>query len=100
MRSLNSSVHVAGAPDQAAKAYPKRTSLSRWHCRPGLSVGSVTKGNTMPHSYFDTHDGETFISDEVGLELDGVEAAHVALCNVMSDVVPVSDQRAVFVRRS
>ncbi len=52
----------------------------------------------MPHSYFDTHDGETFISDEVGLELDGIEAAHVALCNVMSDVVPVSDQRAVFVR--
>ncbi len=56
----------------------------------------------MPRYYFDTHDGETFISDEVGLELDGVEAAHVhaqiALCNVMSDVVPVSDQRAVFVR--
>jgi hypothetical protein len=52
----------------------------------------------MPHSYFDTHDGETFISDEVGLELDGIEAAHVALCNVMSDVVTVSDQRAVFVR--
>ncbi len=56
----------------------------------------------MPRYYFDTHDGETFISDEAGLELDGVEAARahaqIALCNVMSDVVPVSDQRAVFVR--
>ncbi len=57
----------------------------------------------MPRFYFDTHDGETFISDEAGLDLDGIEAARAhaqaALCDVMADVVPVTtDQRMVFVR--
>jgi hypothetical protein len=56
----------------------------------------------MPRFYFDTHDGETFMSDEAGLELDGIEAARAhaqaALCDVMSDVIPVTDQRTVFVR--
>jgi uncharacterized protein DUF6894 len=29
----------------------------------------------MPHCYFDTRDGAEFIRDEIGIELDGIEAA-------------------------
>ncbi len=30
---------------------------------------------TMPWYFFDTHDGARFTADEIGVELDGIEAA-------------------------
>ena len=56
----------------------------------------------MPLYYFDTHDGETFISDEEGLELEGIDEvraqAQTALADMLHDGIPASDQRTLFVR--
>ncbi len=46
----------------------------------------------MPHFYFDTYDGNTFLKDEDGQELDGIEAvrlqAQSGLADMAQDVVP------------
>ena len=51
--------------------------------------------------YFDIRDGNRFIKDEAGLELDGIEAvrreAVRALRGTVGDVLPDGDQRSVAV---
>ena len=46
----------------------------------------------MPHYYFKSNDGETMIQDDLGLELDSLEAAslqvHSALAEMANDAKP------------
>ena len=57
----------------------------------------------MPRYYFDTDDGDGFIRDEEGQDLDGVEAARLqaqaGLADMARDVVPGDGlQRRIMVR--
>ena len=51
----------------------------------------------MPRYFFDSHDGDDFIRDEEGLELDGLEAARdeatAALGGIAKDALPRSSRR-------
>ncbi len=51
--------------------------------------------------FFDTRDNDTFIEDDVGLELDGLEAvktqAALSLAELARDVLPGSLKRALTV---
>ena len=51
--------------------------------------------------YFDIRDGDQFTKDEIGAELDGIEAvrseAMRALRGIIGDVLPDGDQRSVVV---
>jgi hypothetical protein len=55
----------------------------------------------MPHFYFDTRDGADFIRDEIGLELDGIEAAQDeatrGLADFAKDAIPGSLRRELAV---
>jgi hypothetical protein len=55
----------------------------------------------MPRFFFDIYDGDLFMSDETGQELDDLEAAKVeaqkALPEMAKDNLPDSDQRAFIV---
>lgn len=55
----------------------------------------------MPRFFFDTYDGVSFISDETGLELDGLEAAkaeaQATLPHIARDNLPDGDQRVFIV---
>jgi hypothetical protein len=46
----------------------------------------------MPRYYFDTHDGGTYLPDDEGQDLDGMEAARLqaqtGLADIARDVVP------------
>jgi hypothetical protein len=58
----------------------------------------------MSHYFFDTHDGDRFVPDQDGLDLDGIEQAKAtamgALPDLARDVLPDGDERefAVIVR--
>ena len=51
----------------------------------------------MPFYYFDSRDGDKFIPDEHGVELDGIESARdeaaIALAELAKDVLPGSERR-------
>jgi hypothetical protein len=51
----------------------------------------------MPRYFFDIHDGERFVPDRIGLELDGPEAAKAeavkALPDIVKDYMPDGDRR-------
>jgi hypothetical protein len=51
----------------------------------------------MPHYYFDTRDGETFTTDEIGVVLPSLEAARdqaaVALAEMAKEALPGSVRR-------
>ena len=51
----------------------------------------------MPRYYFDHRDGDTFLSDDEGLEFDGIEAvrdeATKALAGMAKDALPRSARR-------
>ena len=51
----------------------------------------------MPRYFFDSHDGEDFIRDDEGVELDGIEAARdeatAALAGIAKDALPRSTRR-------
>ena len=55
----------------------------------------------MPHYFFDTRDGDDFIRDEIGIELDGVEAARDeatrGLADLAKDALPGSIRRELAV---
>jgi len=55
----------------------------------------------MPRYYFDHRDGNTFISDDEGLEFDGVEAvrneATRALADAVKDALPGSVRREIVI---
>ena len=55
----------------------------------------------MPRFYFDTHDGETRVSDDQGLDLTDRQAAKVAavdsLPDLARDVLPDGDRRTMAV---
>lgn len=55
----------------------------------------------MPRFFFDTHDGDQFITDATGLELESLEAAKAAaqgaLADMARDVLPDQDQRTFVV---
>jgi hypothetical protein len=57
----------------------------------------------VPRYYFDVSDGDTFTKDDVGLELDGIEAARAearkALPDIARDVLPEGgDRRTMTIR--
>jgi hypothetical protein len=68
--------------------------------RPGPHLGSASRGTelyprcfqSMPLYFFDTDDGRMPITDDEGLELEGVQAARLqaqsALADIARDVVP------------
>jgi hypothetical protein len=51
----------------------------------------------MPRYYFDSRDGDLFIQDEEGIELDGIEAvrdeATLGLADLARDALPKSVRR-------
>ena len=51
----------------------------------------------MPLYFFDSHDGDDFIRDEEGVELDGLEAARdeatAALAGIAKDALPKTTAR-------
>jgi hypothetical protein len=53
----------------------------------------------MPHYYFDTRDNENFIADEIGLDLQDVEAARDeaarGLADLAKDILPEGIQRTL-----
>jgi hypothetical protein len=55
----------------------------------------------MPRCFFDTHDGDTFLPDDKGQELDGIEAARLqaqgGLADMARDVVPVDSPERTMV---
>lgn len=55
----------------------------------------------MPRYYFDHRDGNTFISDDEGLEFDGFEAvrdeATRALAGIAKDALPGSVRREIVI---
>ena len=55
----------------------------------------------MPLYYFDTRDGDEFIQDEIGIELDGIEAARDestrGLADLARDALPKSTRRELAV---
>jgi hypothetical protein len=55
----------------------------------------------MPRYYFNTRDGSEFVRDEIGIELDGVEAARDeatrGLANFARDALPGSVRRELAV---
>ena len=55
----------------------------------------------MPRYYFDHRDGNTFISDDEGLEFDGVEAARNeatrALADAAKDALPGAVRREIVI---
>lgn len=55
----------------------------------------------MPRFFFDTYDGDRFIPDELGLELDDIEAAKIeaerALPDMAWDELPDGNQRTFIV---
>jgi hypothetical protein len=55
----------------------------------------------MPRYFFDTRDGADFVRDEIGIELDGVEAARVeatrGLADFARDALPGSVRRELAV---
>ena len=55
----------------------------------------------MPHYFFDTRDGDNFIRDELGIELDGVEAARdeatAGLADLAKDALPRAIRRELAV---
>jgi hypothetical protein len=55
----------------------------------------------MPHFYFDTREGADFVRDEIGLELDGIEAARDeatrGLADFARDAIPGSIRRELAV---
>jgi hypothetical protein len=40
----------------------------------------------MPHYFFDTRDGPEFVRDELGIELDGIEAARDEATRGLADL--------------
>ena len=40
----------------------------------------------MPHFYFDIHDGDDFIPDHEGIDLEGVEEAKAEAVNTLPDM--------------
>ncbi len=70
-----------------------------------VSVGLIGKGFfDMPRYYFDTHDGDEVIIDDVGLEFSSLEAVKTeaarSLADLARDILPGSVRRelAVLVR--
>ena len=55
----------------------------------------------MPRFFFDTHDGEQFLQDQTGLELEDLQAAKAAaqasLADLARDVLPNGDQATFIV---
>jgi hypothetical protein len=55
----------------------------------------------MSRYFFDIHDGPRFKPDEIGVELDGIEAARQeaaqALSELARDILPDGDQREVLI---
>ncbi len=55
----------------------------------------------MPRYFFDIHDGERSTTDEVGMELDGIEAARQetsrTLGEIARDILPDGDRREVVI---
>ena len=55
----------------------------------------------MPHYFFDTRDGETFIEDDEGLDLPGLEAAKreatLSLAELAREVIAGSERRILIV---
>jgi hypothetical protein len=55
----------------------------------------------MPIYFFDTRDGDTFVSDDNGVELSDLEAAKVvasiSLAELARDVLPSSERRVLIV---
>ena len=55
----------------------------------------------MPLYFFDTRDGDTFVSDEIGLECQGIEEARdqaaLYLAEMAKDVLPGSTRRELAV---
>ena len=59
---------------------------------PALGAQSAQTDGSMPRCYFDTSDGDTFVKDEEGITLRGVEATRLqaqgAPADMARDVVP------------
>jgi hypothetical protein len=55
----------------------------------------------MPHYFFDTRDGPDFVRDELGVELDGIEAARDeatrGLADLARDALPGAMRRELAV---
>ena len=49
----------------------------------------------MPRYFFDTHDGDSFIQDEIGLEMDDIEAARDQATRGLADLARDSIPGAV-----
>ena len=66
----------------------------------------AARSAALPLYFFDTRDGDTFVPDEIGLELQGIEEARdqaaVYLAEMAKEVLPGSTRRelAVEVRDS
>ena len=58
----------------------------------------------MPLYYFDTREGETFLRDDTGLELDGLEAARdeatAGLATMARDAIPGALRRELAIEVS
>jgi hypothetical protein len=56
----------------------------------------------VPHYFFDTRDGDDFIRDEIGLELDGMEAARdeatLGMADLAKDALPGAIRRELSVQ--
>jgi hypothetical protein len=55
----------------------------------------------MPRYYFDVYDGQSHLTDEEGLELDGIESVRVeairTLPEIAKDLLPNCDERSIVV---
>ncbi len=55
----------------------------------------------MPRYFFDIHDGPHFTTDEIGVELDGIEAARQeavkALAGIIQEILSDGDQHEVVI---
>ena len=56
----------------------------------------------MPRYFFDTYNGDLFVPDEAGIELENLEAAKAmasrGLVDMAEDDLPDGDQRAFVIR--
>lgn len=68
---------------------------------PGRNIGGAPPLRGMPRYFFDTYNGDNFIPDEAGIELEDIEAAKLAaqaaLPEMARDKLPDGDQRVFIV---
>ena len=67
----------------------------------GATPGGHGRLRAMPRYFLDSGDGDTFLADEEGVELDSIEAAQdqatMALAELARDVLPGSTRRGLVI---